>query len=220
MPQDKTYQYELDGSTVIVSDAILTGRQIRSQAGLNPASEYLLIEIGDATSRSIGLEENISLDKNNPIIMRSFQTDRSYSFTINERGFEWGDEEISETDIRTYGNIPDNHALIFDSKGDRPIEVGDVVRLKAKGVERIISKPVEKICIIVNTIEEYVEPGRLSFGELAKLAFPNTQVMPNTEYTVSYRKGTDNNPEGSLISGEFVKLKRGMIFDVSETDKS
>lgn len=212
--------YKVDGKAIESTDTVLSGRQIRQAAGLAPASDHVLIMIGQGTSQSIGLDETVDLQNDEPPCFVSFRSDRVFSLTINERGFEWGAEEISESDIRAYGNIPGDQVLILDSKGDRPIEEGDAVRLKAKGVERIVSKTAEKICIIVNTVEEYVEPGRFSFEELAKLAFPNTEVTPNTEYTVSYRKGPGNKPEGSLIAGESVKLKKGMIFDVSETDKS
>jgi len=183
-----TVAYKVDGSAFESTDTVLSGRQIRQAAGLAPASDHVLIKVGQGTSQSIGLDETIDLNEDEPPCFVSFESDRVFSLTINERGFEWGAEEISESDIRTYGNIPDDHELILDSNGDRPIDDGDVVRLKAKGVERIVSRPEEKICIIINTVEEYVEPGRFSFEELAKLAFPNTEVTPNTEYTVSYRK--------------------------------
>lgn len=217
---NNTVAYKVDGSAFESTDAVLSGRQIRQSAGLAPASDHVLIKIGQGTSQSIGLDETVDLNGDEPPCFVSFESDRVFSLTINERGFEWGADEISASEIRIYGNIPEDHELILDSKSDRPIEDIDVVRLKSKGVERIVSKPTEQICIIVNTVEEYVEPGRISFEELAKLAFPNTEVTPNTEYTVSYRKGPGNKPEGSLIAGESVKLKKGMIFDVSETDKS
>lgn len=217
---DTAIAYKVDGGAFETNDAILSGRQIRQAAGLAPASDHILIKVGQGVGQSIGLEETVDLQGDEQPCFVSFKSDRVFSLTINERGFEWGAEEISASDIRQYGNIPEDHELFLDSKRDRPIEGDDVVRLKAKGVERILSRPIEKICIIVNTVEEYVDPGRFSFEQLAKLAFSNTQVTPNTEYTVSYRKGPGNKPEGSLIAGESVKLKKGMIFDVSETDKS
>ncbi len=212
--------YIVDGGTFKTNDAVLSGRQIRQAADLAPASDHILIKVGRGVGQSIGLEETVDLQGDEPLCFVSFKADRVFSLTINERGFEWGADKISATDIRKYGEIPDGHELTLDSERDRPIEGDGVVRLKATGVERILSKPVEKICIIINTVEEYVESVRLSFEQIAKLAFPDTQVTPNTEYTVSYRKGPGNKPEGSLIAGESVKLKKGMIFDVSETDKS
>jgi len=220
MVAEENYHYELDGQSVTTNDALVSGRAIRALANLNPASDYQLIQLGNVTSQSIGLEEEIDLAGDAPLIFRSFKSDRNFSFTVNERGFEWGADEISAADIRQIASIPEDHELILDSKRDRPIDDDGVVRLKSKGVERILSQPREQICIIVNTIEEYVDPGRITFAELTKLAFPDMQITENTEYTVSYRKGHDEDPEGSLIAGESVKLKKGMIFDVTETDKS
>ena len=170
MPDAATFQYELDGQIVTTDDAVVSGRKIRASGGLNPASDYLLIEIGDVSSRSLGLEEEVNLTQSAPPAFRSFKGDRVYSLTINERGFEWGADEISATDVRRYAAIPEDHELILDSKRDRLIEDDDVVRLKSEGVERILSRPAEPICIIVNTIEEYVRPGRITFEQLAKLA--------------------------------------------------
>nr|WP_319387994.1 multiubiquitin domain-containing protein [uncultured Cohaesibacter sp.] len=220
MKNQDTFQYELDGKAIITPDSIVTGRGIRASAGLNPASEYILIELGNLTSRSIGLEEEVNLAEISSPIFRSFKGDRTFSFTINERGYEWGDEEISADDIRAIASIPDDQELILDSDRDRPIDDDDRVRLKSKGVERILSRPAEQICIIVNTRQKFVSPGRISFAQLVALAFPDLPIGPNTAFTVSYRKGRGDKPEGTLIEGESIKVKKGMVFNASATDKS
>lgn len=210
----------INSENYLINDAIVSGRQIRTLANLSPASDYVLILIGDGTARSVGLDEEISLEKTNIQCFVSFRSDRIFSCVINERGFEWGAEEISAVDIRRFGGIPDDHELVLDSKGDRSISDNDVVRLNSKGVERVISRPFQKVCIIVNTREKYIEQRKLSFIELIKLAFPNTVETPDTAYTVSFYKGGGDLPEGTLIEGEKIKLKKGMVFNVSATDKS
>ena len=60
----------------------------------------------------------------------------------------------------------------------------------------------------------------ISFDEVVNLAFPNAVKGPNIVYTVTYRRGEGNKPEGSLVEGESVKVKDGMIFDVTRTDQS
>ncbi|MBT9373164.1 multiubiquitin domain-containing protein [Rhizobium sp. CSW-27] len=215
-----SYKIELDGRVFETADPILSGRDIRSIGGLSPASDFVLIEIGDATSRSVGLEEPITLQEGQIGQFRSFRSDRSYSLTINERGFEWGAEDISASDIRKYGAIPEDHDLILDSDRDRPIGDDDVVRLKPAGVERITSIVAPKVQIFVNTREHFVPKGRQTFWDIVRLAFPEAQPQVNTAYTVSYRKGPGDRPEGTLIAGESVRVKKGMLFNVSETDKS
>lgn len=60
----------------------------------------------------------------------------------------------------------------------------------------------------------------LSFDEIVKLAFPDGGRGPNIVYTVDYRRGDDKKPAGSLVEGDSVKVKDGMIFDVTRTDQS
>ena len=215
-----TYSYEIDGTPVETDDPVLTGRDVRSQAGLAPASDHVLIEIGERSTRSIGLEERIDLREDRVPEMRSFLSDRVFSLTVNERGFEWGAEQISAIDIRRYGRIPDDHELILDSKGDRPIADDDIVRLKPKGVERVRSQPAETVCIIVNTRQKQVPRGRITFVALTALAFPDAPHGPDTAFTVSFRKGAGTQPEGTLVEGEDVRVQKGMVFNVSATDKS
>ena len=42
----------------------------------------------------------------------------------------------------------------------------------------------------------------------------------NVTFTVTYRRGDGHKPEGSLVDGECVPVKDGMIFNVTRTDKS
>jgi len=220
MPNATHYQYRLNEQVFETSDPVVTGRDIRAQADLVPVSDYILIQLGDRTTRSVGLEEPINLNRAVMPEFLSFFGDRTFSLTINERGYEWGAEEIPISAIRRHASIPDDHEVVLDSEGDRVLEDGDVVRLKGKGVERIRSRPAEQICIIVNTRQKFVAPGQISFAQLVVLAFPDLPIGPNTAFTVSYRKGRGDKPEGTLIEGESIKVKKGMVFNVSATDKS
>lgn len=220
MPSPHDLSYVVDGQSFTTADATLSGRQVRTQAGRVPASNYVLIMVDDLSTRSIGLEEDITLNQGKEKVFLTFEGDRAFAFLINERGYEWGAPQISTADIRLYGRIPDEHELFLDSARDRTLDETDVVRLARQGVERIRSRQRQQICIFVNTREKLVKPGLISFEDLIALAFPNTPAGPNTEYTVSYRKGLGPNPEGTLIAGETVVVNKGMIFNVSATDKS
>jgi hypothetical protein len=74
--------------------------------------------------------------------------------------------------------------------------------------------------IVVNGREKVVTAKELSFAEVIALAFENPPTGPNIFFTITYRRGVGNKPEGSLVEGETVKLKDGMIFNVTATDKS
>jgi hypothetical protein len=76
------------------------------------------------------------------------------------------------------------------------------------------------ITIIVNGRPKEVTEKELSFAEIVALAFDNPPTGPNIVFTVTYRRGHGNKPEGTLVEGETVKVKDGMIFNVTATDKS
>ena len=60
----------------------------------------------------------------------------------------------------------------------------------------------------------------ITYEQIIHLAFDNPPYGENTIFTVTYKRGGDHKPEGSLVAGESVKLKKGMIFNVVATDKS
>lgn len=74
--------------------------------------------------------------------------------------------------------------------------------------------------IIVNGRQKQVTKKELSFAEIVALAFDNPLTGPDVIYTITYRRGEGNKPEGTLVEGEVIKLKEGMIFNVTATNKS
>jgi Multiubiquitin len=85
------------------------------------------------------------------------------------------------------------------------------------------TQPNEKdksITIVVNGREKTVTSKELTFDEVANLAFDDPQPGPNIVFTITYRRGHGDKPEGSLVEGGTVKVKDGMIFNVTRTDKS
>jgi hypothetical protein len=78
----------------------------------------------------------------------------------------------------------------------------------------------KEFTIIVNAREKTVTDRELTFEQVVALAFPTAPYGANTAYTVTYRRGQGNKPEGILVAGQSVKVKDRMIFDVTATDKS
>jgi hypothetical protein len=76
------------------------------------------------------------------------------------------------------------------------------------------------VTIIVNGTEKTVNKKEtLTFEEVVALA-DGLPSGPMIEYTVTYRRGHGDKPEGSLVPGKDVKVKGGMIFNVTATDRS
>ena len=74
------------------------------------------------------------------------------------------------------------------------------------------------VTVIVNGRPREVEKGDLSYEGVVALS--GVQTGPNIEVTVTYSKGEDHKPKGSMVAGDSVKAKEGMIFNVTATDKS
>lgn len=78
----------------------------------------------------------------------------------------------------------------------------------------------KEVTIVVNGREKTVSEKELSFDQLVKLAFDNPPTGEFICFTITYRRGHGNKAEGTLSEGESVKVKKGMIFNVTATDKS
>jgi uncharacterized protein YegP (UPF0339 family) len=74
--------------------------------------------------------------------------------------------------------------------------------------------------IIVNGRPKQWSKKLISFEEVVVLAFGSYNNNPNVCYTITYSKGYHSKPEGSMVKGQEVKVKRKMIFNVTATDKS
>ena len=74
--------------------------------------------------------------------------------------------------------------------------------------------------IVVNGQKKEVAGKEISYGQVVNLAFENPWGNPNVIYTVTYSRGHDDKPQGSLVDGQSVKIKKDMVFNVTRTDKS
>lgn len=74
--------------------------------------------------------------------------------------------------------------------------------------------------VIVNGVQKEVTTKELTFDQVVDLAFNPRPSGPYWVFTVTYRRGHGDKPEGTLEPGGSVKVKDGMIFNVTATDKS
>jgi hypothetical protein len=73
--------------------------------------------------------------------------------------------------------------------------------------------------IIVNGQRKPWDEETISYSQVVNLAFPPPHS--STEFfTVQYSRGPKENPQGTLVDGQSVKVKSGMVFDVTRTDRS
>ncbi len=77
----------------------------------------------------------------------------------------------------------------------------------------------KEVTIIVNGRPKPFSGKEISFQQVIELAFGSYVEKDTMVYTVTYSKGVDKK-EGTMIKGDEVKVKDGMIFNATATDKS
>lgn len=74
--------------------------------------------------------------------------------------------------------------------------------------------------IVEGTPHEVPKNEDISYAEVVTLEVPDYPQHTEITYAVTYRNGHGEKPEGVLAPGASVKVKEGMIFNVSETGQS
>lgn len=74
--------------------------------------------------------------------------------------------------------------------------------------------------IYVNGREYNWNENEISFIQVIELFFGTFDASSGAAYTVAYKRGQGNKPEGVLNFGESTKVKDKMIFNATRTDKS
>jgi hypothetical protein len=84
-----------------------------------------------------------------------------------------------------------------------------------------MAKPEMLVTIYVEaTPQEWPKDEEISYSQVVTLEFPDYPNNPQIVYSVKYSRGHGNKPEGILPPGGSVKVKEGMIFNVSKTGES
>ena len=217
---NEQFAFTVNGVRHTSKDPILQGRDILQKAGFRPASEHVLIELKRPGSRSVGLDEDVDLSHPGREEFRASESDRTYNFTVDEVGYEWGEATISEADLRDISGTPQNKTLVLEQSGeDKTLDDSDTVDLAARGTEHIRSER-RVYRIIVNARGAEVATREVSYAELVALAFTPVPTGPDVIFTITYRKGPHQNPKGTLPEGQSVFIKNGMIFVVTQTNRS
>jgi hypothetical protein len=87
--------------------------------------------------------------------------------------------------------------------------------------EKEKEKEKKTVTIVVEGTPHEWPKTEISYVEVVTLEVPDYAQHPEITYSVKYKNGHGNKPEGTLSPGSApVKVKEGMIFNVSETGQS
>lgn len=89
----------------------------------------------------------------------------------------------------------------------------------AHQAENIVGSHHHEDTIIINGRSVAITQDEVTFDEVVALS--ELATGPNITFTITYRRGPDGKPQGSLVeNGGPVKVKDGMIFNVDPTTRS
>lgn len=86
--------------------------------------------------------------------------------------------------------------------------------------DKMLEKNKHEIIIFVNGEERIVKKDKISYEEVIELAFGHYDDDGNINYSVIYFKGNNDKPNGFLVNGQEVMVKKGMRINVTRTNKS
>jgi len=116
--------------------------------------------------------------------------------------------------------VDDDVELLRDFESPRDDVIDGNERVEFADGPVFITARKTTITIIVNGQKKSVTKRKLSFEELVVIAYGSFETAPNIEYAITYERGPHANPEGTLVAGNSVKIREGMLFNVQRADKS
>ncbi|WP_277014896.1 multiubiquitin domain-containing protein [Flavobacterium lindanitolerans] len=214
-------KFVIEGKEYETFDQYKTGAELKQLAGIPLDTELFLSISKPYKDELIENEKQVNLARPET---EYFFVKKKLQFFINDKPFTWYKQYIRGIQIRELGSIPAEDDIFLDIKEgwqDDQILDDEVVDLARPGKERFFSKsrPTE-VTIIVNARPHIWKEVNISFEQLVVLAFGTYDNNPNKGYTVTYSRGWEPKPEGTMVKGSVVRVKNKMIFDVTATDKS
>ncbi len=139
--EDFSAAVTVDGREIRLNfrDPIIDARKLLREAELEPPDEFVLVELQRPGTRSIGLDEEVDLREPGRENFRAFRSDRLFTFTLDQRGYEWGAATITGAELRDIAGVTRDVDLVLEHE-DEPDEVirnNDEVDLTDRGAERI-----------------------------------------------------------------------------------
>lgn len=221
-PQEKpSLRLIIEGKKYETFNQFMTGLQLKELAGIPPDTELFLSIVRPYKDELIENEKSVNLAR--PEI-ENFFVKKKLNFSIDGKPFTWYKQYIRGVQIRELGQIPSNVDIYLDIKEgweDDLITDEEVVDLARPGKEKFITKPVQaKFTIVVNAQEKSWDKPTISFEQVIELAFGHYDSSPNKGYTVTYFRGHEPKPEGTMVRTSVVRVKNKMVFNATPTDKS
>ena len=136
-------QIKIDGQPFEVRDPIITGRQVLDLAGKRPPSDFVVLQyLPDGLLEHVRLEETTDLRAKGVERFITFESDRVFRFTLDEREFAWGAPRISGAKLKELAGVDPAKFDVWEEvrkSDDRLIDDKEEANLDDKGTERFFT---------------------------------------------------------------------------------
>lgn len=135
--------YFLNDTPVTSRDRIVTGREVLTRGELKPPSDYRLILAAAGRTQLVELDAEIDLRDYIAPRFYALQSDRVFSFTVDEIDQVWGSETIPVDLLVSLIAMPPDRELVLERSGEPDIVLssGGTVSLAGKAVEHLRTRP-------------------------------------------------------------------------------
>lgn len=212
-------KFLIEGEEFSTTKQYITGRELKDKKNIPHSTELFLAVVRPYEDELIENETKVNLARPD---IEQFFVKRKLQYSVDGKEFVSYKQFITGREIKNVAAISDDFDIFLDNPDeweDDLIEDNEFVDLAREGKEKFVSRPKEKVYIIVNGVNHFWDKEKISFKEVIELA-GFIMSNPNTAFTVAYENGEISNPEGVLTIGKSVIVKSKMMFYVTATDKS
>lgn len=217
----------IDDAMVPAPQRVVQASVLSAQAGI-ATNKTLVRDHGGEEDVAIGHDDLVDLARGNVFYVgdscdappkRKSRKPAKLALFIDDRPEITLNPNQTGKTIRELFGLRDDVNLLrdYESPQDEPVGVMDPAPFE-RGPVFITRRQHQTFTVIVNGREKAVNQPQLTYLEVVRLAFE--AIDPEAIYTVTYTKGPDQKPKGSMVEGDVVTVKCGMIFNVTKTRKS
>lgn len=211
----------IDGRDFVLGKVALTGRDILAAVEADPDASDVLIRIDGGRARLLAPDEQL-VPAGGEAHFRVHRKGALRYLKVDERFWEWGAPAIGEHDIREIAGISDD--VVLHLVGGDPLRTCGLVDLTVDWVPAVVSNPDTSraltVPVVVNGRSQHLAKAEVSFEDLVALAYPDRPPALSEMFTVTYRHGPADRPEGSLAPTQTMRSISGASYNVTATDKS
>lgn len=221
----------IDGKTIAVEAERIFAHDLLALAGV--AQDGHVLDVSNGRARFVHPDEKLSLADIAGASFRTFDVGMRRELRVDGMRWDWMGDQIAAAEIRQVAGLNEDAQLrvgrlgsrlgfdaVLDLAQDWPPQVYSEPH--SVGPRELVPQGQKGERIVINGRTAMIDREDISYDELVTLAFPDVPLEStgSNALTVTFRNGTPERPEGSLIKRDRIRLHPGTVFNVTATNKS